>query len=436
MTTFLGSFGPDQADALTGILTGFGGTLAQLQDLTGDVVRAGEGADAVLAGGGDDDVYGGSGSDTLDGGQGTDRVYGGSGNDHLTAGGNTILEQLFGGAGADILTGSDQNEVFEGGTGLDTIHGGAGADFFRVLDFQEIDVLDGGGALNDGIDTLELSLIKSTGAVVNLELGFWHLSAGPTQSILNIEWVSGTQRADIFTGTDSQENLVGQGGNDALYGRGDIDSLSGVGGNDTLLGESGNDVIFGGSGGDLLFGGADADFLDADSGADNLDGGDGNDVLQGGEGMDTLIGGAGDDGLTGETGNDSLVGGGGRDTLDGGPGNDVLTGGAGADDFLFTTTPRSRQNADRITDFQAGSDQIGLPGARASLVFVALGDTLEAGEFVNGTKALDGDDRLIYDGTNGVLYFDPDGIGGVGKSVLVVLQSGPSSLALTDFFLF
>lgn len=77
-----------------------------------------------------------------------------------------------------------------------------------------------------------------------------------------------------------------------------------------------------------------------------------------------------------------------------------------------------------------------MPGASASLVFAALGNTLEAGELVNGANALEADDRLIYDGTTGILYYDQDGFGGVDQSVLVTLQSGPSSLALTDFFLF
>lgn len=436
MTIFTGTSGKDRANAQSGTLTGFIGTLAELQDAEGDILYGGGGNDGVLSGMGNDDVFGGAGNDTLDGGDGQDRIYGGSGDDSLTTAGNSVPDQLFGGLGSDLLTGNDFSDIFEGGAGVDTIYGGAGADVFRVLDFQAIDELFGGGTLIDGVDTLELSFIKSVGAIVNLEAGVWHLSGGPTQTILSVEWISGTQRDDILTGTDGQETLVGQGGHDALYGRGDIDNLSGVGGNDMILGEAGSDILYGGTGADMLFGGYDDDLLDGDSGADKLSGGDGDDILMAGSGNDGLFGGAHHDSLYGDHGNDSITGGAGHDTVDGGYGNDVLTGGAGADDFLFTSTPSARQNVDRITDFEVGFDRIGFVGANGSLVFAALGTTLDAGELVNGPNAMDDDDRLIYDGTKGVLYYDPDGSGGLGKVAVAVLAAGPSSLFLTDFFLF
>src|SRR5690606_27973204 len=52
--------------------------------------------------------------------------------------------------------------------------------------------------------------------------------------------------------------------------------------------------------------------------------------------------------------NDRLLGGTGNDTLTGGAGNDVLSGGSGADVFVFSV----RDNADRISDWQNGSDVI------------------------------------------------------------------------------
>jgi len=106
---------------------------------------------------------------------------------------------------------------------------------------------------------------------------------------------------------------------------------NGTGGNDTLTGNAGND---------------------------SLNGGSGNDTLIGNAGNDTLIGGNGSDLLFGNAGDDLLDGGNGTDTLRGGLGNDTLTGGNGGDVFVFA----SGEGTDRITDFQLGSDKIGLTG--------------------------------------------------------------------------
>lgn len=75
--------------------------------------------------------------------------------------------------------------------------------------------------------------------MADLEAQTWSLGGGPSQTVLNIEWVSGTQRADVFTGTDSQEALLGRNGNELLYGRGGIDQLYGEKGRDRLFAEDG-----------------------------------------------------------------------------------------------------------------------------------------------------------------------------------------------------
>src|SRR3954471_9556439 len=73
MTTFTGTSGNDVANATSGTLTGFtGGTIAQLQDGTGDVINGLGGADTVVAGAGADTITGGTGADSLIGGLGAD----------------------------------------------------------------------------------------------------------------------------------------------------------------------------------------------------------------------------------------------------------------------------------------------------------------------------------------------------------------------------
>ena len=170
----------------------------------------------------------------------------------------------------------------------------------------------------------------------------------------------------VLAGTNQADNLVGT--NDA-------DKIEGLNGKDTLDGGAGNDTLFGGNGLDKLIGGAGNDILVAGNGRDTLDGGTGNDTLLGGNSRDRLVGGAG---------NDRLVSGGGRDTLDGGAGDDTLTGGAGRDLFVL----RPDEGEDTITDFDLGSDRLGLA---AGLEFEALtftGNIIQTGDELLAT--LDG----------------------------------------------
>ncbi|MEG4293990.1 cadherin-like domain-containing protein, partial [Microcoleus sp. C2C3] len=70
----------------------------------------------------------------------------------------------------------------------------------------------------------------------------------------------------------------------------------------------------------------------------------------------TQMGGSGNDTLTGTAGNDLLNGDNGDDTLRGGLGTDTLTGGNGQDIFVFAAI----EGIDTITDFNLGTDKIGL----------------------------------------------------------------------------
>ena len=427
----------DLADADEGILFVFhGGTIEQMTDEFNDTYDGRGGNDSIYAGQTHDTVIGGSGDDDLNGGGGQDWVYGGTGNDTITSDNTAFstFDQLFGGAGNDVIFGGDGAEVFEGGRGVDSIYGGTNVDVIRILDGDEIDYIDAGGTLLDGIDTLELSFIKSVGAVVNLETQKYHLVGGRVQTILNVEWISGTQKADIFTGTASEETFVGHNGRDLFYGRAGVDNLSGNKGLDTLYGEEGNDGLFGGTSADELYGGLGNDYLDGDTAVDSLYGGAGNDTLGAGSGNDLLFGGIGHDALIGIEGDDMLDAAEGNDMLDGGTGNDTLTSGAGADHFMFTTGVLNAHNVDVMMDFQQGLDLIGLFDP-TGLNFAVLGESVDAGEVVNGTRALDDDDHLIYDAATGTLYLDVDGVGGAAKVAFAVLANTPAALTAEDFFL-
>ncbi|MEL7035063.1 MAG: hypothetical protein AAFO04_05505 [Cyanobacteria bacterium J06592_8] len=96
--------------------------------------------------------------------------------------------------------------------------------------------------------------------------------------------------------------------------------------------------------------------------SDRLTGGAGNDYLSGSLGDDTLNGDSENDTLFGGQGNDVLNGGSGNDILSGDRGQDLLTGGLDADIFTLPAISAASDftQADIITDFQVGVDQIGL----------------------------------------------------------------------------
>ena len=67
-------------------------------------------------------------------------------------------------------------------------------------------------------------------------------------------------------------------------------------------------------------------------------------------------------------------------------------------------------NADKIADFRHNTDKIALE----DWLFAAIGPSLDKGEFYAkaGAKAAhDADDRIVYNKTNGNLYYDADGKG-------------------------
>src|SRR4051812_10123869 len=177
----------------------------------------------------------------------------------------------------------------------------------------------------------------------------------------------------------------------------------------TFNGTEGNDTLIGGADGDLVQGNG------------------GNDFLQGGGGVDTVLGGAG---------NDRLGGNDGADWVRGGTGNDTVAGGSGQDNFAFADFGAA--NADLLTDFDAGWDNIQLEQA----AFTNIG---ALGRFSSGdvrffsaagaTAAHDADDRIVFNTTTGQLFYDADGAGGAPAELIATIQNH-SALAPTDIFVY
>ncbi|HUH49205.1 MAG TPA: calcium-binding protein, partial [Mycoplana sp.] len=342
-------------------------------------------------------------------------------------------------AGNDNMPFSGQsnggNETFKGLGGNDVLKGGAGAD-----------VLDGGA----GTDTATYA--GSSAVNVNLKTGKASGGHATGDKLIGIENLTGSSYNDTLTGNDARNVLTGGKGSDKLAGLGgnDVYSVDNTGDVVTEQANGGYDHVkasvnyklgayvekleltgtsnLSGTGNgqaNSLIGNAGNNKLSGGAGNDTISGRTGNDTLSGGAGNDKLTGDAGSDALTGGAGNDTLTGGAGNDTLTGGSGFDKLTGGSGADKFVFH---QASLTADHITDF----------GSNDLIYFdVTSGATgaLNASAFRLGTKALDSNDRFIFDKASDTLYFDKDGNGSAGQIKVAELDNG-YTLSANDIWLF
>jgi Ca2+-binding RTX toxin-like protein len=363
----------------------------------------------------DDVIVGNNYDQTLDGSSGNDSLDGGAGND-----------VLLGGAGNDIAEGGSGNDLMQGSSGLDSLYGGLGDDW--------IDSSEGGDAYfgGDGRDMFRI----------------W---GGYLDPVITLNLATGIHVGSVIAGSriEGFETYRGSFVADTMIGDAQNNTFDGSDGNDTLYGGLGDDVLNGGSGVDLLDGGHGNDTFAPDhsgpfsinllsgvvTGDDYLNG----DRLRGIENIDvsdssysgTLIGSHGANVLFGTYVTDTISGGAGNDTLRGNFGDDRLIGGTGTDTFLFDVG--SGRGLMRITDFEAG-EKIGLNRAGPE-GFGALGSRLTADEFRLGSRALDDNDRLIYDQSRGLLIWDDDGNGsGTGRAIARL--SPDVALTFSDIFVF
>lgn len=268
---------------------------------------------------------------------------------------------------------------------------------------------------------------------------------------------TGTFNSEVITGTDEVDVLDGLAGNDELFAWAGNDVLQGGSGDDYMVGSFGDDEYYVDSVNDRVIENSNEGIDRITSqvtfnlelapnveelilaGTANIDG-KGNSLdnwIIGNEGNNNLEGAAGNDSLIGGAGADNLVGGAGNDTLTGGIGADRLTGGAGADRFFFTDP---LEGADRITDFtKQQGDKILLSSETFAVKVLtprnsSLSDPIQLDSrlFVLGNRAQDSNDRLIYNKTNGKLFYDADGTGSMAKVHLATFENKPT-LGAGDF---
>jgi predicted extracellular nuclease len=398
-----------------------------------EVLGGTAGNDVIFGFGGNDTISGFDGADYLDGGVGADTMTGGAGDDtyvvdevgdqviegpgagndriitsiSYTLAGNVFVETLEAVAGVSAinLTGNYLVQTLIGNDGANQLHGGGAADTLIGLggddiyytDVAAIQVVEGAGGGNDQLYT-SVSFVLALGSEVEL------LSTNNT---------AGTGAINL-TGNASNQTVVGNNGANQLHGGGGVDTLIGYGGNDIYYTDvAATQVVDGvGEGFDQLYtsvsyvlGSGEIELLSTNS----------------------AVATAAID-LTGNQFGQLVLGNAGANVLDGKGGADTLVGYGGADTFAFTSA-LGAGNVDVVADFVSGTDKIALDDA----VFTALGlGALSANAFVIGSDALDADDRIIYNTSNGGLYYDADGAGGQAAILFAYLSSVPAITA-SDF---
>ena len=416
-------------------------TLTNIEDVT-----AGNYNDTIIGDSNANTIDGGLGDDTIDGGSnidiatysgafeqytliynndGTWSIEGDEGTDTLTRvekiqfsdqlytlnytvntiEGSSDADTLQGTPWNDLISGLDGNDTLYGLSGNDTLNGGSGKDKLigGLGDDTYVVNLTSKGTLedtlteknNEGNDTIQLSGTYSGTKFINFTLG------------------NSFENLDVSATASSQLNLKGNASSNML------------------LGNDANNIIDGGLGSDSLYGGAGNDLYIVDNMSDVATeySGEGTDTVQSSVTL-TLSTDVENLTLTGKssingTGNDLA------NTLTGNTANNILSGGDGADTFVFNAK-LSKTNIDTIGDFEHGIDHIALDDA----IFKKLkGVTLSAGHIYTMGEARDANgknDFIVYDTSNGALYYDADG-SGKGAAVQFATLTGISSIDASDF---
>ena len=110
----------------------------------------------------------------------------------------------------------------------------------------------------------------------------------------------------------------------------------------------------------------------------------------------------------------------GIDEIIGGLGNDRLSGGPGDDNLVFDVGLKAA-NADTITDFVHGHDNIALD--KSIFTRLNLAPNLNPAFFQAGAAAADANDFIVYHRPSGHLYYDKDGSGPAHQALFAILAN-------------
>ena len=400
----IGTEGPDTLSGLGGndVLLGLGGN---------DTLRGGEGDDTLNGGTGRDVARGGNGNDTYFVDQANDQVIESSnagydkvyasvsytlgdnvenlyflGNGNIDGVGNSEHNYIEGNAGNNRIDGKGGDDFLIGGDGDDRLFGGSGHDVLYAG--AGIDTLNGGSG-DDWFYDLDVNdvLIEIAGG--------GHDTAEVYAAAANSTYHLGANVEDLFI--SGQQNLIAHGNN-----AGNQIFISSNGG--TAYGEGGNDDIFAQT-------------------SETLYGGNGNDTLRGNSNFANN--------LYGEAGRDYFTL---ADTMD------TASGGSGRDSFEFlwgNGTDRSEM-VRHVADFDAGAGERIIFMDRSNLM-----DEIPFGTVANkyfyagdgaGAVAQTADHHYIYDRLSGELYYDSNGNGIGGTTLIGDIQLAAGQLSASNLF--
>jgi trimeric autotransporter adhesin len=223
-------------------------------NLSDNLIEAGGGANSLLGLGGADTLRGGGGADTLDGGANADVLDGGTGADRLIGGnggdiyyvddaGDAVFEAASGGVDTVMssisLTLAGEVENLEL-LGFDTLSGTGNA-LDNVLKGNGKDNVLNGGLGNDtlsggkGQDTASYAGSTSGVTVSLLAAGAQNTGAAGVDTLVSIEFLTGSSFNDSLTGDNKGNLIIGGGGADTITGGGRADLLTGGAGADTFV---------------------------------------------------------------------------------------------------------------------------------------------------------------------------------------------------------
>ena len=339
-------------------------------------------------------------------------------------------------------------QIANGGSVICTIWDAGGIDTFSG-EFQT-------SAVN--ID-LRPGYFSTIGAIAN-NIGIALGVAGTGALSAIIENAIGGSAGDVLQGNDVNNQLTGGGGADFLYGGNGLDQLYGGSGLDYMSGGNDADYLSGGSEKDTFFGGAGTDTIIGGAGDDDfyVQTGDGADIIveYAGQGNDRILSsisyslvanseietlstdanvGTVAINLTGSDLANVIIGNKGVNVLDGRSGNDTLYGLlGGVNYFSFSTVPDTATNTDFIADWYSPLDLIFLDDAAFTGMTAGF---LAATAFLSGaglTSAATAAQRVIVNETNGDLWWDQDGVGGIASVRFANIGAGFHPILNYDFF--
>jgi serralysin len=368
-----------------------------------------------------------AGNDTLIGGfRGADTLIGNAGNDVLTGdlfADDFVFNVAPGAANADQITdfmsGSDRIV-------LDArVHASLGASGNFASEASEVRfAANESGMAEDGADRVILDTTSG-------EVWYDADGSGPGARQLIVTTLGGSTPTStdfwVINGTAGGSVINGTSGNDALSGTSASETINGLAGNDTIAASAGNDTINGGDGRDSIeYKSAATSGVVVDWVSGTIDSSAGSVTFTS---IERVAGGNFADAMAGDAAAQNLTGQGGADTLWGANGADTLWGNSGGDFFVFREMGTA--NADRISDFVTGADEIQLDDAAFSAIGALGGFSAGDARFWSSTSgtAHDASDRVIYNTETGQLYYDADGNGGGAAQLIATVVNDPALVA-------